>query len=121
MALNQQKLDQFLEKFVLDFGAVMHAATIVVGDKLGLYKGLAEQPLTAEVITTTRRLDRVVCAWGVVPNLNFAVNRRPMSTVAGPHLQVARFTSKCPTLRISEEMTLGFVRSLKSRGTGQIA
>jgi SAM-dependent methyltransferase len=35
-------------KFVGDLGAVMHAATVVVGDELGLYKRLAEKPATAE-------------------------------------------------------------------------
>jgi hypothetical protein len=30
MAFDQKRLDEFLAKFVLDFGAVMHAATIVV-------------------------------------------------------------------------------------------
>jgi SAM-dependent methyltransferase len=35
-------------KFVGDLGAVAHAATIVLGDQLGLYKVLAEGPATAE-------------------------------------------------------------------------
>lgn len=42
------ELDNFVHKFAIDLGAVAHAATIVVGDKLGLYKALAEQgPSTA--------------------------------------------------------------------------
>jgi 2-polyprenyl-3-methyl-5-hydroxy-6-metoxy-1,4-benzoquinol methylase len=48
MAIDQAKLDAFMGKFVGDLGAVMHAATVVVGDQLGLYKGLAEGPATAE-------------------------------------------------------------------------
>jgi SAM-dependent methyltransferase len=64
MTLDQKKLDQFLEKFVLDFGAVMHAATIVVGDKLGLYKGLAEQPLSAEELARNTETDpRYILEW----------------------------------------------------------
>jgi SAM-dependent methyltransferase len=64
MAFDQKKLDEFLAKFVLDFGAVMHAATIVVGDKLGLYKGLAEQPLTAEDLARKTETDpRYVLEW----------------------------------------------------------
>jgi hypothetical protein len=35
MAVNQTKLDEFMGNFVPDLGAVMHAATIVVGDQLG--------------------------------------------------------------------------------------
>jgi SAM-dependent methyltransferase len=41
MAINEAKLNEFMGRFVGDIGAVMHAATIVVGDQLGLYKELA--------------------------------------------------------------------------------
>jgi SAM-dependent methyltransferase len=50
MAIDQAKLDAFIGMFVHDLGAVMHAATIVVGDQLGLYKALAEGPLTGEAL-----------------------------------------------------------------------
>ena len=48
MAIDQAKLDAFMGNFVHDLGAVMHAATIVVGDQLGLYKALGAGPHTAE-------------------------------------------------------------------------
>lgn len=48
MAVDQAKLDAFIGNFVRDLGAVMHAATIVVGDQLGLYKALADGPHTVE-------------------------------------------------------------------------
>lgn len=48
MAIDQAKLDAFMGNFVHDLGAVMHAATIVVGDQLGLYKALAQKAHTAE-------------------------------------------------------------------------
>jgi SAM-dependent methyltransferase len=48
VAIDQAKLDAFMGKFVGDLGAVMHAATVVVGDQLGLYRSLAEGPATAE-------------------------------------------------------------------------
>jgi hypothetical protein len=41
MGLDETKLNAFMTNFVHDLGAVFHAATIVVGDKLGLYKALA--------------------------------------------------------------------------------
>jgi hypothetical protein len=41
MAIDEGKLNEFMGKFVGDLGAVMHAATVVVGDALGLYKALA--------------------------------------------------------------------------------
>jgi len=48
MAIDENKLNEFMGKFVGDLGAVMHAATVVVGDTLGLYKALAEKPATAD-------------------------------------------------------------------------
>jgi SAM-dependent methyltransferase len=48
VAVDQAKLEAFMGKFVGDLGAVAHAATIVLGDQLGLYKVLAEGPATAE-------------------------------------------------------------------------
>ena len=48
MSIDQAKLEAFMGRFVGDLGAVMHAATVVVGDQLGLYKALAGQPATAE-------------------------------------------------------------------------
>ena len=41
MAIDQEKLDAFVGRFATDFAAAMHAATVVVGDKLGLYRALA--------------------------------------------------------------------------------
>jgi SAM-dependent methyltransferase len=39
--LDPEKLDAFVGRFAGDFAAAMHAATVVVGDKLGLYRALA--------------------------------------------------------------------------------
>lgn len=55
MAIDTAKLDQFMGNFVRDLGAVMHAATIVVGDQLGLYKALAAGP--TDVATLARRTE----------------------------------------------------------------
>jgi len=41
MAINPDKLNEFLNRGVVDFGAVFHAAAVLIGDKLGLYKKLA--------------------------------------------------------------------------------
>jgi len=40
--VNQDKLNAFVMKFVGDFGATLHASTVLIGEKLGLYKSLAE-------------------------------------------------------------------------------
>ena len=41
MAINEERLNEFMGNFVRDLGAVAHAATLVIGDQLGLYKALA--------------------------------------------------------------------------------
>lgn len=41
MAIDEAKLNAFMNEFVRDMGAVAHAATVVVGDQLGLYKAMA--------------------------------------------------------------------------------
>ena len=57
MAINEAKLNAFMGAFVHDLGAVMHAATVVVGDQLGLYKALAEKPMTAEQLAAKTSTD----------------------------------------------------------------
>lgn len=55
MAIDEAKLNDFMGRFVNDLGAVMHAATIVVGDQLNLYKELAKGP--CDVATLASRTD----------------------------------------------------------------
>ncbi len=40
--MNEAKLHEFVGKFVQDLGAVAHASTVLIGDKLGLYKAMAD-------------------------------------------------------------------------------
>ncbi|ADV82939.1 class I SAM-dependent methyltransferase [Terriglobus saanensis] len=64
MAIDQVKLEAFMGNFVHDFGAVMHAATVVVGDKLGLYKALTDGPLSADGLAKKTGTDaRYVREW----------------------------------------------------------
>ncbi len=65
MALDQDKLHEFLVKAVVDFGATFHAALIRIGDKLGLYKALAGSgPQTpAELAKKTGTAERYVREW----------------------------------------------------------
>ena len=64
-ALDQAKLDQLLGRVVGDLGAAVSATLVVIGDQLGLYKGLATGgPQSAEdlaVRTGTR--ERYVREW----------------------------------------------------------
>ena len=57
MAIDESKLNEFMGNFVHDIGAVMHAATVVVGDQLGLYKTLAEGPATVEELAGRTQTD----------------------------------------------------------------
>jgi SAM-dependent methyltransferase len=43
MAIDQEKLNAFMGRFVGDLGAGIHAALAVLGDKLGLYKAMAAE------------------------------------------------------------------------------
>ena len=65
MAINEDKLNELIGQFVTDFGAAMHAATVVIGDKLGLYKALAEHgPVTGAELARRTGLDtRLVEEW----------------------------------------------------------
>jgi SAM-dependent methyltransferase len=57
MAIDETKLNAFMGHFVNDLGAVMHAATVVVGDQLDLYKKLAEKPATVEDLARRTETD----------------------------------------------------------------
>ena len=57
MAINETKLNDFMGRFVGDLGAVMHAATVVVGDQLGLYKRLAEGATDVESLARLTETD----------------------------------------------------------------
>jgi hypothetical protein len=62
MSVNPDKLNEFLGRGVVDFGAVFHAAMVLIGDKLGLCKKLAELgPMnSAELAKTTGTAERYV-------------------------------------------------------------
>jgi SAM-dependent methyltransferase len=63
-AVDQAKLEALLARFVDDFGATGFAATVVIGDKLGLYHALAAGPATsAELAERTGTHPRLVAEW----------------------------------------------------------
>lgn len=65
MAINEQKLNEFMGRFVADLGAVVHAPLVVLGDRLGLYKALAASgPIpAAELAKRTGTHERYVAEW----------------------------------------------------------
>lgn len=64
MNINQDKLNAFLGQAVGDLGAAISATLMLVGDRLGLYKALAEAPATpAELAARTGTNERYVREW----------------------------------------------------------
>lgn len=65
MAVNQDKLNEFLGKAVGDIGAAMSANLVLIGDRLGLYKAMAKMgPVTpAELAKATKTTERYVREW----------------------------------------------------------
>jgi SAM-dependent methyltransferase len=64
MAIDTEKLNAFLGRFVGDLGASVHTGMVVIGEKLGLYKALAEGPVnSAELAAKTGADERYVREW----------------------------------------------------------
>lgn len=65
LEFDQSKLNAFMEKAVMDMGAAMHATLVVVGDKLGLYKAMADGGwlTSAELAARTNTAERYVREW----------------------------------------------------------
>jgi 2-polyprenyl-3-methyl-5-hydroxy-6-metoxy-1,4-benzoquinol methylase len=66
MAINEDKLNALLGKFVGDLGATMHAGSVVIGERLGLYKAMAtpdERVTAAQLAERTDTNERYVREW----------------------------------------------------------
>jgi len=64
MAIDTDKLNAFLGRFVGDLGAAFHAGMVVIGERVGLYKALAAGPMTPrELATKTSTDERYVREW----------------------------------------------------------
>jgi 2-polyprenyl-3-methyl-5-hydroxy-6-metoxy-1,4-benzoquinol methylase len=65
MAIDEEKMNRLIGRFLDDFGATFHAAMVVIGDKLDLYKTLAAAgPLTSEELAErTGTTERYVREW----------------------------------------------------------
>src|SRR5262252_11168189 len=62
--IDMNKLNTFIGQFVTDLGASVHAGMVVIGEKLGLYKALAANPVTpAELAAKTHTDERYVREW----------------------------------------------------------
>ena len=65
MAVDQDKLNQFMGKALGDIAGTLHSALVLIGEKLGLYRTLAQTgPLTpAELAKRTETDERYVREW----------------------------------------------------------
>jgi len=62
--MDEQKFNDFLNRFVGDLGATVTAGGVVIGDQLGLYAALSEGPQTPDVLATnTGTATRYVEEW----------------------------------------------------------
>lgn len=65
MTVNPDKLDAFVGRFAADLGAVMHTATVLIGDELGLYRAMGDSaPVTVSGLAERTGLDeRWLAEW----------------------------------------------------------
>ena len=63
--LDEAELGEFVHRFITDLGAAHHAVTVAVGDRLGLYRAVAEAgPATAQEIAAAAGCDeRYTAEW----------------------------------------------------------
>lgn len=82
MSVDMQALEALLGRVVGDVGAATSAVLVTIGDKLGLYKALAERPRTsAQLASATGTNERMVREW----LLNQAAGGYVTYHAAGPH------------------------------------
>src|SRR5208283_4920498 len=63
-AIDMNKLNAFIGQFVTDLGAAVHTGMVVIGEKLGLYKALAEGPMSsAQLAAKTQTDERYLREW----------------------------------------------------------
>src|SRR5689334_19259542 len=62
--VDMDRLNAFIGQFVTDLGAAVHAGMVVIGEKLGLYKALAANPMSsAELAAKTQTDERYLREW----------------------------------------------------------
>ena len=84
MDLDTQRLEEFVGQFAADLGAVLHCATVLIGDRVGLYRAMADcRWLTAEelAVRTGRTSATSVNGWPPRPPPGTrSTTRRPDSS-----------------------------------------
>ncbi|MEY2412155.1 MAG: hypothetical protein QOD84_761 [Acidobacteriaceae bacterium] len=63
-AIDMNKLNAFIGQFVTDLGAAVHTGMVVIGEKLGLYKALAQGPMNStQLAAKTQTDERYLREW----------------------------------------------------------
>src|SRR5947199_10685241 len=63
-AIDMNKLNAFIGQFMTDLSATVHTGMVVIGEKLGLYKALADGPMSsAQLATKTKTDERYLREW----------------------------------------------------------
>jgi SAM-dependent methyltransferase len=63
-ALDMNRLNAFIGQFVTDLGAAVHTGMVVIGERLGLYKALADGAMSvAELAAKTQTDERYLREW----------------------------------------------------------
>ena len=64
MAIDADKLQEFLGRFIADLGATLAAGNVVIGHRLGLYQALAAGPASPEELAArTQTSPRYIAEW----------------------------------------------------------
>ena len=64
MALDEDKMMEFLHRFVGDLGATISAGNVVVGHRLGLYRAMVDAPGTSDDLARRTDCDpRYIAEW----------------------------------------------------------
>jgi SAM-dependent methyltransferase len=64
MTIDDGRLGEFVRRFIVDLGATLAAGSVVVGDRLGLYRALSEGPATPDELAQRTRTDpRYLTEW----------------------------------------------------------
>ena len=65
MTIDEGRLDEFVGRFAGDLGAVLHASTVLLGDRLGLYAAMGDSlPVTpAQLAERTGYPERYLAEW----------------------------------------------------------
>ena len=64
MAVDENKLHEFLDRALVDLGGAVNAALMSIGDELGLYKALAKGPQSStELARNTKTHERYIREW----------------------------------------------------------